>query len=128
MGGSIHVSVFSPADELDGPEEGAAVALRFRYSAGLVSLVKGVLHEMRPPRSPPVGGWSAASRRWWVRSKAWPAVRGQLLGQGVDLWGPNAHPRRRRPCSGLWPAEQEEEREWDAGEGRWLWPRRRGRR
>jgi hypothetical protein len=125
MGGSIHVSAFSLADGRP------AVALRFRFSTGLVALVKEVLRAWWSSPGRASAGWSARGRCWWVASKAWPVARQQLLNAGIDLWGPMAHPRRRRPrwlCFGVWQDGQEEVQEWDAAEGCWRWPKPRRRR
>jgi hypothetical protein len=108
----IHTERFSPADELDGPAEGEdltqpapAVALRFDYDPDVVTTVKGIFHSVRYGRSgrgrpvshiPQVGGWSKRSKCWWVRSTFWPEVRQVLLGKGIALVGPAAHPGQRK--------------------------------
>jgi hypothetical protein len=119
----IQVSVFEPADELDGPLgesdslfQEPAVALRFPYNPAVVELLKRVFRGARPRRAPLVGGWSAKSRCWWVRSPYWPTIRKSLLVVGVELSGPAAHPRRRE--AGFWG---EEEQTWDARRCEWSW-------
>jgi hypothetical protein len=113
----IHVSVFKPANELDGPYQEAAVALRFPYDARLVATLKTILYRFR--QHPPVGGWSRWKRCWYVRAGWWDTVRERLLEEGVRLHGPLAHPRRQRPFGFF--AEGEVQL-WSRKECAWVWP------
>lgn len=106
---TIRVERFWPADELDGPAEGEdltspspAISLRFDFNEELIIYLKGVLKSVRHARGgrerplskiPLAGGWSKASRCWWVLSTYWEQVRQALLDKGVKLAGPLANPR-----------------------------------
>lgn len=126
---TVRVERFSPADELDGPAEGedmtipsAAVALRFEFNEELIGYLKGVLKKVRYARSgrgrplskmPWAGGWSKASRCWWVLSTYWEQVRQALLDKGINLTGPLANPRKVR--EGFFEREQV----WDVKRCEW---------
>ena len=99
-----------------------AVALRFDFNAELIDYLKGVLKRVRHFRSGRgrplskmswAGGWSKASRCWWVLSTYWPEVRKVLLSKGVELTGPLAHPRKVK--KGFFPREQV----WDVKKCAW---------
>jgi hypothetical protein len=107
---TVRVEHFSPADEMDGPAEGEdlttpslAVALRFDFNEELINYLKRVLKNARHARSgrrrplskmPFAGGWSKASRCWWILSTYWEQVRQSLMKKGVKLTGSLAHPRK----------------------------------
>ena len=107
---TVRVDRFTPADDDDGPFEGEekmacsqAVALQFDFDEELIDFLKGVLGHIRRARSgrgrplskmPFAGGWSRASRCWWVLSTYWQEVRQALLDKGVTLTGPLANPRK----------------------------------
>jgi len=105
---TIRVTSFTPADAYDGPRysrHSEAIALHFDFDRELIDVLKGVLHHVRwtkicrgQPlgRMPVAGGWSKASRSWWVLSGYWEDVRQTLLDKGVTLTGPLANPRTVR--------------------------------
>jgi hypothetical protein len=80
----IHVSLLLEGE--CGYDE--VLALRFRYNAELVALLKRALWAAREGRKSPVGGWSPEDHCWWVEGDAWPAVRQRLLDAGCELAGP----------------------------------------
>lgn len=102
---TIRVDRFTLADDGDGPFEGEemmirspAVALHFDFDEELIDFLKGTLGRVRVARGrgrplgklPFAGGWSKASRCWWVLSTYWQEVRQALLDKGVTLSGPLA--------------------------------------
>lgn len=106
---TVRVDRFTPADDDDGPFEGEelmirspAVALYFDFDEELIDFLKGTMRRVRFDRSgrgrplsklPFAGGWSKASRCWWVLRTYWQEVRQALLDKGVTLTGPLANPR-----------------------------------
>jgi hypothetical protein len=126
---TVQVDRFAQADDDDGPFEGEdlttpspAIALRFDFNEELINYLKGILKKVRQFRSgrgrplskmPWAGGWSMASRCWWVLSTYWPEVRQALLNEGVELTGPLAHPHKAK--EGFFPREQV----WDVKKCAW---------
>jgi hypothetical protein len=105
---TIHVSDLWPERGPFGC--GPPVALRFRYDADLVDVLKDALWHARGRHGPKVGGWIADMKVWYVERSAWPAVRSELADAGcafredpsVREPGPEPSARARPPVD--WPA------------------------